>query len=646
MKGACAVRIKTVVGVMAAVMLVGFSANQAMAQRHGISVQKGCDGPLCIGDTTNCTFLVSHNDGYGDTTMIMEAYDQLDTDGDGTFETRIPASGNLPIMEVGGNTTCTVGGSLPCNLGPQDLGAGLEPGFVIFQQNEYVVGPNDVSPLQDQAHVIWKDLCDAPGTSNCSTAVNDANAPAATMFPICNDDDACTNDSCDGGECSFESVCADPNYDCDDSNVCTADLCDDTMDGCCAHEDIPCEARACYNNTGCDPTDGCQYESVCTDPTYCDDSNVCTADSCDEGVDGCCNHEDIPCEPRACYNNTGCDPTDGCQYESVCTDPAYCDDSNACTIDTCDESAGGCCTHEPVVCEERPCYVLVGCDPTEGCQYESVCSDPGYCDDSNVCTADSCDESADGCCTHEDIPCEPRACYNNTGCDPTDGCQYESVCTDPTYCDDHNVCTTDSCDEGADGCCAHEDIPCEPRACYNLVGCDPVNGCQYEPVVCDDQDPCTEDSCDPATGACVYMDIIPPPPGCVEYAGCTPGFWKQRQHLQYWVGYNPTDLWEDVFGVDAIILDGKTLLEAAGTGGGGEAALGRHAVAALLNSTNDEVDYYYSTAQVIAMVQEAYATGNFNSIKNMLAAQNELGCTVDTSGQKNGDSGHGWHDGR
>jgi len=86
-----------------------------------------------------------------------------------------------------------------------------------------------------------------------------------------------------------------------------------------------------------------------------------------------------------------------------------------------------------------------------------------------------------------------------------------------------------------------------------------------------------------------------------------------------------------VFGVDAMILDGRTLRDALWTGGGGEAALGRHCVAALLNAANGEVDFAYSTAEVIALVQNAYATGDFEQAKNLLAAQNELGCTVDTS---------------
>ena len=33
----------------------------------------------------------------------------------------------------------------------------------------------------------------------------------------------------------------------------------------------------------------------------------------------------------------------------------------------------------------------------------------------------------------------------------------------------------------------------------------------------------------------------PPPPPPPPAADCTPGFWKQPQHFQYWVGYKPTD---------------------------------------------------------------------------------------------------------
>ncbi|UCF34440.1 MAG: DUF4215 domain-containing protein [Phycisphaerales bacterium] len=102
--------------------------------------------------------------------------------------------------------------------------------------------------------------------------------------------------------------------------------------------------------------------------------------------------------------------------------------------------------------------------------------------------------------------------------------------------------------------------------------------------------------------------------------GCTPGYWKNA--LENWVGYAPEDLFDDVFGVDA--PGDKTFLETLQTGGGGQKALGRHAVAALLNVSHPDVSYLYTTAEVIAIVQEAYATGEYNAAKNMLAEQNEL----------------------
>ena len=108
--------------------------------------------------------------------------------------------------------------------------------------------------------------------------------------------------------------------------------------------------------------------------------------------------------------------------------------------------------------------------------------------------------------------------------------------------------------------------------------------------------------------------------------GCTPGFWKQCHHLKYWVGYSPEEMFDDVFGVDA--PGDLTLLETLKKGGGGLYALGRHAVAALLNAASPDVDYLYTEAEVIAMVQNAYATGQYEEAKDLLEAQNEAGCSL------------------
>jgi hypothetical protein len=108
--------------------------------------------------------------------------------------------------------------------------------------------------------------------------------------------------------------------------------------------------------------------------------------------------------------------------------------------------------------------------------------------------------------------------------------------------------------------------------------------------------------------------------------GCTPGYWKQSHHFDSWVDFVPGDDYETVFGVDASF--DKTLLGALKQGGGGEKALGRHAVAALLNSSNPDVSYAFTSAEVIAIVQDAYATGDFEEAKNQLADENEQGCPL------------------
>ena len=106
--------------------------------------------------------------------------------------------------------------------------------------------------------------------------------------------------------------------------------------------------------------------------------------------------------------------------------------------------------------------------------------------------------------------------------------------------------------------------------------------------------------------------------------GCTPGYWKN--HTDSWVGFLPGYYFGDVFGVgpDPDI----TLLDALKAKGGGENAMIRHAVAALLNATHPDV-YSWGVSALITFVQEAYSDGNFEVRKNYLEKYNELVCPLD-----------------
>jgi len=101
--------------------------------------------------------------------------------------------------------------------------------------------------------------------------------------------------------------------------------------------------------------------------------------------------------------------------------------------------------------------------------------------------------------------------------------------------------------------------------------------------------------------------------------GCTPGYWKN--HLSAWAatGYSPTDDFDTIFGVNFFDPD-VDLLTALSTGGGGVYRAGRHGTAALLSAAHPDVDYPYTVAEVIAMVQ----AGNIDA----LAMANEGFCPL------------------
>jgi len=99
--------------------------------------------------------------------------------------------------------------------------------------------------------------------------------------------------------------------------------------------------------------------------------------------------------------------------------------------------------------------------------------------------------------------------------------------------------------------------------------------------------------------------------------GCTPGYWKQSQHFDSWVGFTTDETVGSIFtGVDASLADESLLTALQGSGGSGlvgaERILLRAAVAALLNSTS--IAYPSTEADIISAVNAALATGDRSAI--------------------------------
>jgi hypothetical protein len=113
--------------------------------------------------------------------------------------------------------------------------------------------------------------------------------------------------------------------------------------------------------------------------------------------------------------------------------------------------------------------------------------------------------------------------------------------------------------------------------------------------------------------------------------GCTPGYW--RNHYDRWAGHASSDDFDATFGVDLFNPDATLGAVIASPQTYGTFAF--HAVAALLNAAGGvpnadgtTVNYPYTTAEVIQIVQDAVASGDTESAKDLLAAANEAGCPL------------------
>jgi hypothetical protein len=430
-----------------------------------------------------------------------------------TWQVKIDSSGYAGVIEAayetcttdpecvtvfGTGATCTAGAYDECTAGYQDL-----------TRDDYIF--DDYSSI-DQVDVFLPDYrwggtiyagsyASDPGTAEyAGTLVLDVPVGVIDTFTIGfvaidtflmdSDGDPITPVTLTPG---IITVACAVDSDCDDDNECTDDTCE--PNGRCTNEDN-------YNpNTHCcDPDTGTL--------TLLDDGNECTSDLCDPET-GLVTHDPLafgtPCGDPT---NTECNLADTCDGAGNCQDniqPAgtACGDPDSSECDAPDECDGaGTC--EP---NFEPPDTACG-DPSD-----TDCTDPDTCDGFGTCQANDAPNGTD---------CDDGQ-YCNEGETCTDG-----ACTggSPLDCDDGIECTTDTCNEDTNQCdndldpgfCLIGDI------CYDAGAINPDNDCEEcDPALstsawsprplgteCDDGDPCTGtgrpgigyDECDGA-GTCV-----------------------------------------------------------------------------------------------------------------------------------------------
>ena len=339
---------------------------------------------------------------------------------------------------------------------------------------------------------------------------------------VCDDGNACTQgDSCAGGFCTGALVV------CDDQNACTSDSCD-PADGCqtqpaaagapcddgnaCTADDA-CEAGQCVGtDTGCEcevDADCAPFEDndLCNGTLRCDQSALpysCEVDA--ETVVTCA----LPALTDPGCATALCNPDDGTCATTLAADGALCNDGSACTqADIC---AAGACTGTTIVCSDSEECTFDLCDPATGCVFEPALGFKA-CDDSSVCT--QTDLCVGGVCTGGDLQvCEDTNPCTADSCDPTNGCSFEPL--SGVACDDGEPCTQGSACLG--GVCIGEALGCDDgEVCNGLETCALGQGCQDgEPLACDDGVACTVDSC-VEPGGC---DFAPDASSCDDGGPC------------------------------------------------------------------------------------------------------------------------------
>ena len=447
------------------------------------------------------------------------------------------------------------GTAVNCECQGNDDCAALEDGDLC---NGTLYCDTEMLPYQCEVEPGTAVECPEPeGTGAiCLQAACDAQTGECSFLPahggfLCGDGDACTvGDTCQNGVCT-----AGPQANCNDGNPCTDDACD-SQDGCthvdnnlpCSDGDVcttgdQCVAGLCVGGPAllCDDGNVCNGEETCApavgctagEPLLCGDDDPCNGQETCDPVQGCLSVNLPSCDDGNPCTTDSCAAGEGCVYLANEDD---CDDGNECTVgDHCD--SGACKPAGLADCDDDNFCSTDTCDPVQGCLHflnQAPCDDGDVCtigdhchvggciasgqmncDDSNPCTADSCDPEA-GC---QYVPGEGE-CTDGSQCTTGDHCLGGlCVVADVLDCNDGNICTDDSC--APDSGCANIN---------NAAQCDDLNACTDDdvcsggqcagpvPVVCNDGNICTDDSCDITSGCVVTNNTA----ACDDEDLCTP----------------------------------------------------------------------------------------------------------------------------
>ncbi len=388
--------------------------------------------------------------------------------------------------------------------------------------------------------------CDATKDNSCTKNTCNPDNGVCSIVKF-NAGTFCTGDKClANAQCDGLGTCKGIALNCDDQNACTTDSCDSTVG--CKHVSVA-DGATCDDGSKCTPVDSCkagkcvgnENTCACANNSQCaglDDGNLCNgiltcqnslcqpdattvitcaklSNTCQDNV---CTPATGACNPVAKTDSTSCDDANACTLGDVClsgactsTTAANCDDGNPCTTDFCDTAFG--CGHAPLASGGQ-CNDGNDCTINDSCKTGSCVGTALNCDDSNQCTTDTCAKKG-GCAHTVD---DTLTCTDGDPCTAPDHCKNAICVSTPLNCDDGNPCTIDACD-GNGGC---KNVIVNGKDCDDGNACTVQdtcvnNACVGKAVTCDDGNACTNDTC--KNGTCVFTTAAGAP--CTDSNDCT-----------------------------------------------------------------------------------------------------------------------------
>ncbi len=259
---------------------------------------------------------------------------------------------------------------------------------------------------------VFDDDCNI-GT--CNETSQQCEAVPANEGGSCNDGDNCTeNDTCASG------VCAGTAIDC-------SSLDDDCNEGVCNEADGQCEANPINEGGACD------------DGLYCNVGETCSLGVCGGGSGRDCSAFADQCNTGECDEGLDTCYSQPANEGGACNDSLYCNVGETCSSGVCGGGTARDCSASADQCNTGECDEVLDTCFSQPANDNDTCNDGIACTENDTCSGGLCSGSA-----NNDLCDDSNVCTDDT-CNPSVGCEYDSEPLDGVPCDGGDLCDEGEC---------------------------------------------------------------------------------------------------------------------------------------------------------------------------------------------------------